>query len=46
MDGAKMQEIADKDKINKALLHYYYFRSKQLHLKQFSKVPSLYWQHN
>ena len=26
-DGARMQEIADKAKINKALLHYYY-RSK------------------
>lgn len=29
MDGARMQEIADKAGINKALLHYYY-RSKQL----------------
>lgn len=29
MDGARMQEIADKAKINKSLLHYYY-RSKQL----------------
>ncbi|HUH50752.1 MAG TPA: TetR/AcrR family transcriptional regulator [Flavobacterium sp.] len=29
MDGTRMQEIADKAKINKALLHYYY-RSKQL----------------
>ena len=29
MAGARMQEIADKAKINKALLHYYY-RSKQL----------------
>ncbi|MBL7807814.1 MAG: TetR/AcrR family transcriptional regulator [Saprospiraceae bacterium] len=28
MDGAKMQEIADKAGINKALLHYYY-RSKE-----------------
>lgn len=28
MDGARMQEIADKAGINKALLHYYY-RSKQ-----------------
>ncbi len=27
-DGARMQEIADKAGINKALLHYY-FRSKQ-----------------
>ena len=29
MDGARMQEIADKAGINKAMLHYY-FRSKQL----------------
>ena len=29
MDGARMQEIADKANINKALLHYYY-RSKEL----------------
>ena len=29
MDGARMQEIADKAKINKAMLHYYY-RSKQV----------------
>ncbi|MFT7049994.1 MAG: TetR/AcrR family transcriptional regulator [Psychroserpens sp.] len=29
MDGARMQEIADKAGINKAMLHYYY-RSKQL----------------
>lgn len=29
MDGARMQEIADKSSINKAMLHYYY-RSKQL----------------
>ena len=29
MAGARMQEIADKAQINKALLHYY-FRSKQL----------------
>ena len=28
MDGARMQEIADKAGINKAMLHYYY-RSKQ-----------------
>ena len=32
MDGARMQEIADKANINKALLHYY-FRSKQLLFK-------------
>jgi AcrR family transcriptional regulator len=29
MDGSRMQEIADKAGINKAMLHYYY-RSKQL----------------
>lgn len=32
MDGARMQEIADKAGINKAMLHYYY-RSKQLLLE-------------
>nr|WP_321451394.1 TetR family transcriptional regulator [uncultured Carboxylicivirga sp.] len=34
MDGARMQEIADKAGINKAMLHYY-FRSKE---KLFNKV--------
>ncbi|MCU4166502.1 TetR/AcrR family transcriptional regulator [Carboxylicivirga caseinilyticus] len=34
MDGARMQEIADKAGINKAMLHYY-FRSKE---KLFDKV--------
>jgi AcrR family transcriptional regulator len=29
MDGSRMQEIADKARINKSMLHYYY-RSKQL----------------
>lgn len=29
LDGSRMQEIADKANINKAMLHYYY-RSKQL----------------
>jgi TetR/AcrR family transcriptional regulator len=29
LDGARMQEIADEAKINKAMLHYYY-RSKEL----------------
>ncbi len=29
MDGARMQEIADEARINKAMLHYYY-RSKQM----------------
>lgn len=29
MNGARMQEIADKAKINKAMLHYY-FKSKQI----------------
>ena len=32
MNGARMQEIADKAKINKAMLHYYY-RSKDLLFK-------------
>ena len=37
MDGARMQEIADKAGINKALLHYY-FRTKN---KLFEKVFSI-----
>jgi AcrR family transcriptional regulator len=37
MAGARMQEIADKAKINKALLHYYY-RSKQLLFEAVLKV--------
>ncbi len=36
-DGARMQEIADKAGINKALLHYY-FRSKE---KLFTNVFNL-----
>ena len=37
MNGARMQEIADKAGINKALLHYYY-RSKQLLFEQVFKT--------
>ena len=33
--GAKMQEIADKAGINKALLHYYYRNKKKLYTKIF-----------
>lgn len=41
MDGARMQEIADKANINKAMLHYYY-RSKQLLFEAvFNKAFSL-----
>lgn len=41
MDGARMQEIADKAGINKAMLHYYY-RSKQLLFEAvFTKAFSL-----
>ena len=41
MDGARMQEIADKAGINKSMLHYYY-RSKQLLFEAvFSKAFSL-----
>ena len=31
MDGAKMQEIADRAGINKALLHYYYRTKEKLY---------------
>ncbi len=37
LEGARMQEIADKAKINKSMLHYYY-RSKE---KLFEKVYQL-----
>ena len=37
MDGAKMQEIADRAGINKALLHYYY-RSKEKLYEAVAKV--------
>ncbi|MCH2451376.1 MAG: TetR/AcrR family transcriptional regulator [Gracilimonas sp.] len=37
LEGARMQEIADKVKINKSMLHYYY-RSKA---KLFEKVYQL-----
>ena len=41
MDGARMQEIANKAGINKAMLHYYY-RSKQLLFEAvFNKACSL-----
>ncbi|MFK5878735.1 MAG: TetR/AcrR family transcriptional regulator [Flavobacteriaceae bacterium] len=41
MDGARMQEIADKAGINKSMLHYYY-RSKELLFEAvFSKAFSL-----
>jgi len=41
MDGARMQEIANKAGINKAMLHYYY-RSKQLLFEAvFNKAFSL-----
>ncbi len=40
LDGARMQEIADKASINKALLHYY-FRSKEKLFKAiFSNIVS------
>lgn len=37
-DGAKMQEIADKAGINKALLHYYFRTKEKLYEKIFEKV--------
>ncbi len=37
-DGAKMQEIADKAGINKALLHYYFRSKEKLYQKIFEKV--------
>lgn len=45
MDGARMQEIADKAGINKAMLHYYY-RSKQLLFEAVLKMHFHYWHPN
>lgn len=41
MDGARMQEIADKAGINKAMLHYYYRSKKLLFEAVFNKAFSL-----
>lgn len=38
MHGARMQEIADKAGINKALLHYYYRSKDQLFLAVFQSI--------
>lgn len=38
MDGARMQEIADKAGINKALLHYYYRSKEKLFNTVFEKL--------
>ncbi len=40
MDGARMQEIADKAGINKALLHYYFWTKERLFHAIFKKVLS------
>ena len=41
MDGARMQEIADKANINKAMLHYYYRSKRLLFEAVFKKAFSL-----
>lgn len=41
MDGARMQEIADKAGINKAMLHYYYRSKQQLFEAVFKHAFSL-----
>jgi TetR/AcrR family transcriptional regulator len=38
MDGARMQEIAEKANINKALLHYYYRTKEKLFAAVFAQV--------
>lgn len=42
MTGARMQEIADKAAINKALLHYYYRTKEKLFEKVFELAFSLF----
>ena len=41
MDGARMQEIADKAGINKALLHYYFRTKEKLFGAIFTRVLSI-----
>ena len=41
LDGARMQEIADEAKINKALLHYYFRTKEKLFNAIFTKIASL-----
>ncbi|MCK0129991.1 TetR/AcrR family transcriptional regulator [Flavobacteriaceae bacterium F08102] len=41
MDGARMQEIADKANINKAMLHYYFRNKKMLFDAVFKQAFSL-----
>ncbi|MCK5169531.1 MAG: helix-turn-helix transcriptional regulator, partial [Bacteroidales bacterium] len=42
MTGARMQEIADKAGINKALLHYYYRTKEKLFEKVFEIAFSIF----
>ncbi len=41
-DGARMQEIADKAGINKALLHYYFKSKENLYQKIFIKLAKAF----
>ncbi|MDD4109530.1 MAG: TetR/AcrR family transcriptional regulator [Prolixibacteraceae bacterium] len=40
MDGARMQDIADRAGINKSLLHYYYRTKERLFIAVFEKVAN------
>jgi len=44
-DGARMQEIADRAGINKALLHYYFTSKEQLFKTVFSEMMGLFIPH-
>jgi AcrR family transcriptional regulator len=41
MDGARMQEIADRAGINKALLHYYFRSKEKLFDAVFTRIISI-----
>jgi len=43
MDGARMQEIADKAGINKAMLHYYFRSKEKLFNKVFTEAFKEFW---
>ncbi len=43
MDGARMQEIADRAGINKAMLHYYFRSKEKLFNKVFTEAFKEFW---
>ncbi len=42
--GARMQEIAERANVNKALVHYYFRSKEKLYIKTLDYTVSLYWE--